>query len=310
MLNTWSMHQKRFIQTHPKALTSSQKCGLLNGGRSYRYEHFVVQSRISIFWTPIWSKLPSHATIAPVILATDKTHLTQFSGNKTAYPVYLTIGNLPKGIRRKPSKNACILIAYLSVDKLNRSEMKELEHRSHVQRIFHESMKTVLEPLKKAGREGVLMTSSNGDVRQVHPIITCYVADYPEQCLVTCTKYGTCIKCQRSADDLQNPKPGNPRTSFISYIRAYSSTLLDGVRAFLVRRNLISEYDVFHQAMESDTSKIEYLLSPRYLAQSTRTWPRSFWAAWLMLWLLLVLKPLNPCSISSTLLSIRPTASE
>jgi len=150
--------------------------------------------------------------ITPVILATDKTHLTQFSGNKTAYPVYLTIGNLPKGIRQKPSKNACILITYLSVDKLNRSEMMELEHRSHVQRIFHKSMKTVLEPLKKAGQDGVLMTSSNGDVRQVHPILTCYVTDYPEQCLVTCTKYGTCVKCQCSADDLQNPKPGNPRT--------------------------------------------------------------------------------------------------
>jgi len=90
--------------------------------------------------------------------------------------------------------------------------MTELDHRSCVQRVFHESMKTVLEPLKKAGKEGVRMTSSNGDIRQVHPILTCYVADYPEQCLVTCTKYGTCVKCQRSADDLQNPKPGDPRT--------------------------------------------------------------------------------------------------
>lgn len=39
------------------------------------------------------------ATIAPVILATDKTQLTQFSGNKAAYPVYLTLGNLPKATR-------------------------------------------------------------------------------------------------------------------------------------------------------------------------------------------------------------------
>jgi hypothetical protein len=150
--------------------------------------------------------------VAPVIIATDKTQLTQFSGNKAAYPVYLTIGNIPRATRRKPSKHACILIAYLSVDKIDRSRMNDQEHRSRVQRVFHESMRIVLEPLINAGTNGVEMTSSDGAVRQVHPILTCYVADYPEQCLVTCTKYGTCVKCQASAEDLQNLKPALNRT--------------------------------------------------------------------------------------------------
>jgi len=35
--------------------------------------------------------IPSGGTVAPVIIASDKTRLTQFSGNKSAYPVYLTI---------------------------------------------------------------------------------------------------------------------------------------------------------------------------------------------------------------------------
>ena len=150
--------------------------------------------------------------MAPVIITTDKTQLTQFSGNKAAYPVYLTIGNIPKATHHKPSKHACILITYLSVEKIDRSRMNDQEHRSQVQRIFHESMRIVLEPLINAGTNGVEMTSSDGGVRQVHPILTCYVADYPEQCLVACTKYGTCVKCQASAKDLQNPIPAPNRT--------------------------------------------------------------------------------------------------
>ena len=102
--------------------------------------------------------------MAPVIIATDKTQLTQFSGGKTAYPVYLTIGNLPKGIRRRPSRHASILIAYLSVDKFDRSHMTELEHRSRGQRLFHTSMRHILESLRQAGIEGVDMQSSNSDI--------------------------------------------------------------------------------------------------------------------------------------------------
>lgn len=159
--------------------------------------------------------LPIKSTVAPVIIATDKTQLTYFSGGKAAYPVYLTIGNIPKAIRRKPSRNACILIGYLSVDKMSRIGLSDIQHRSRMQRVFHESMKIILEPLKEAGRVGVMMESSDGSVRRVHPILTSYVADYPEQCLVTCSKYGTCPKCTTPADDLGELKsPRDPdRTS-------------------------------------------------------------------------------------------------
>ncbi|KJA22065.1 hypothetical protein HYPSUDRAFT_1085538, partial [Hypholoma sublateritium FD-334 SS-4] len=56
------------------------------------------------------------------------------------------------------------------------------------------------------------MTSSNGAVRNVFPILTSYVADYPEQCLVTCTKYGTCVKCKVKASDLANATAAPKRT--------------------------------------------------------------------------------------------------
>lgn len=146
--------------------------------------------------------MPRGSCVAPVILATDKTQLTQFSGGKMAYPVYLTLGNIPRAIRRRPSQNACILIGYLSVSKDVGQNLTKKQQSSRIQQLFHDSMRIILEPLIKAGREGIEITGGDGRVRLVHPVLAAYIADYPEQCLVTCCKYGTCPRCKVKEDQL------------------------------------------------------------------------------------------------------------
>lgn len=102
-------------------------------------------------------KLPSGATIAPLILSSDKTKLSQFSGDKSAWPVYLTIGNIAKSTRRHPSEHAVILLGYLPISKLTCFKSEE-DRRLARQRLFHYCMRQILEPLMKAAREGVEMT--------------------------------------------------------------------------------------------------------------------------------------------------------
>ncbi|KAG1721620.1 uncharacterized protein EDB91DRAFT_1017225, partial [Suillus paluster] len=63
--------------------------------------------------------LPDGATLVPVILSSDKTQLCQFQGDKTAYPVYLTIGNILKSIHCKPSFHTQKLIGYLPTISLD-----------------------------------------------------------------------------------------------------------------------------------------------------------------------------------------------
>ncbi|KAF9521723.1 hypothetical protein CPB83DRAFT_801223 [Crepidotus variabilis] len=166
------------------------------------------------WWHRIQKLLPLGATLCPIIIATDKTNLTQFSGGLYAYPVYLTIGNLPKALRRKPSKQACVLIGYLPADsdKLKGTDLSDQNIGSRHQDLFHAAMRHILAPLIPAGKDGVNMTSGNGEVHRVYPILACYSADFPEQCLVTCSKYGTCPKCQTPAKKLSEPKVGDPRT--------------------------------------------------------------------------------------------------
>ncbi|KAG1781475.1 hypothetical protein EV702DRAFT_1177264 [Suillus placidus] len=129
-------------------------------------------------------RLPDGASIAPIIIASDKTQLARFSASKSAYPVYLTLGNIPRAIRCKPEQHP------------------SKEASSRAQRLFHESLRIILEPLKEAGRTGIEIIGGDDLVHLVFPIIACYVADYPEQYLATCLKYGTCPKCKARAEEL------------------------------------------------------------------------------------------------------------
>ena len=195
------------------------------------------------------SILPQGATVAPIIISTDKTQLTQFSGNRSAYPVYMTLGNIPKALRHKPSEHACVLIGYLSVDKVDGAGITEKKQCALVQQLFHASVKLILKPLEKAGKEGVDVTCGDGKVRKVFPILAAYVADYPEQCLVTCSKYGTCPICQCPETSLEEAKAQLPRAS-IWTLDVLKKARIKGTKGSTAFYNKCKEYNVSGYAVE------------------------------------------------------------
>ncbi|THH18507.1 hypothetical protein EUX98_g8944, partial [Antrodiella citrinella] len=152
------------------------------------------------------------ATIVPVIISSDKTRLTKFKG-KSAYPVYLTIGNIPKDIRRKPSMQSQILLAYLPTTRLEHITNKSARRRA-VANLFHTCMGRILQPLESPGEHGMQMTSGDGVVRDCHPIFAAHIGDYPEQVLITGVKTGQCACCTVPAKEIGDHGPGHPTHPF------------------------------------------------------------------------------------------------
>lgn len=133
------------------------------------------------------------ATITPIILSSDKTKLSQFCGNKSAWPIYLTIGNIGKEIHCQPSAHATVLVGYLSVSKLDCFTKKAQPLARYC--LFHLCMSKLLDPLVKARNDGVEMVCADGLIQHVFPILAVYVTNHPEQCQVTCCMENHCPQC-------------------------------------------------------------------------------------------------------------------
>ncbi|KAF8593938.1 hypothetical protein BDV93DRAFT_409266, partial [Ceratobasidium sp. AG-I] len=153
----------------------------------------------SEMWTGEWwwrmqELIGQGATVAPFIIATDETQLTILSGSKVAWPVYASIGNIPKAIRRCPSEQAMLLIGLIPVAKLEWITNVE-ENAKKRWELYHACMALILEPLKLAARDGIEVRCADGAVRRVYPILAAHLGDWPEHALVGSTFKTRCPVC-------------------------------------------------------------------------------------------------------------------
>ncbi|KAI0996056.1 hypothetical protein K3495_g12125, partial [Podosphaera aphanis] len=157
------------------------------------------------WWWDQQLKLEPGGTLVPIMLASDKTLMTQHSGEKRCWPVYLTVGNLSRAARRRQLDPGMLLIAFLPEYKkdtkgLDSSKLIGIV-RQRRRQLHHSSMKVVLQGLKEL-EGGWLVRCADDNVRHCFPVLGPFICDYEEAVLVTGIKNGQqCALCQATKSD-------------------------------------------------------------------------------------------------------------
>jgi len=102
----------------------------------------------------------------------DQKNLTKFSRDKKAWPVYMTIGNLPSTIRYRPGSMAILLLRQLPIlPKLAKSSWANkplgLINADTLSGVFE----LIFAPLHGAAQEGAPIDCGDGKIQRYFPII-------------------------------------------------------------------------------------------------------------------------------------------
>ncbi|KAN0136583.1 hypothetical protein V8E53_005630 [Lactarius tabidus] len=137
------------------------------------------------WWWSVQNLLESHkpgVTVIPVIISSDKTQLMLFR-SKSAYPIYLSIGNIPKDLCWKTSQHAQMLLGYIPTTKLEHIGNKAAQCCA-LANLFHTCMHKILVPIESYGKTGIAMVTG--------------------QSLIACTYNQQCPKCMVPRDELKS----------------------------------------------------------------------------------------------------------
>ncbi|KAF9508178.1 hypothetical protein BS47DRAFT_1303098, partial [Hydnum rufescens UP504] len=158
--------------------------------------------------------LPNGSTILGIILASDKTHLMNYSGNKSMHAVYLTLRNIQNHIHQKTTHGGWMLVAKIPTLKFANTSFTSSGMKLEAERmpgilqkcLFHACMQIVLEPLRIEQRRLQVVTGPDGYHQHCMPILMAWIADLEEQLLIAGVSQWSCPVCMVSHNDLQAHK--------------------------------------------------------------------------------------------------------
>ncbi|EIW82031.1 hypothetical protein CONPUDRAFT_152917 [Coniophora puteana RWD-64-598 SS2] len=148
-------------------------------------------------------------TFVPVILGSDKTTMSVATSHTEYYPLYLSIGNVRNTVRRA-HQNVVALVGFLLIPKTNQRYMSDPDFQHFHRQLYHSSLSCILRSLKSGMTNCEVVRFGDGYFQRVMYGLGAYIADYPEQVLLTCIVQGWCPKCLTFRDDLNGSDTEHP----------------------------------------------------------------------------------------------------
>ncbi|KZO90119.1 hypothetical protein CALVIDRAFT_472658, partial [Calocera viscosa TUFC12733] len=145
------------------------------------------------------STLDPSTTFIPLILGSDKTHLTNHSGDKSVHPIYISTGAIKKEIRAKTSRRAWLLLAFIPTERFTGQWSSKTEARTVqnllLKQMWHKCLCHIVQPLVKLATIPRQMVDSCGRILKVISRIAAWSADIQEQLMIACLANNSCVSC-------------------------------------------------------------------------------------------------------------------
>ena len=148
--------------------------------------------------------------MVPLVLGSDKTLASNATGLNEFHPLYISPGNVKNSVHRA-HRDAVIPIGFLAIPKSmcfnssdqshwltqylgSRKDGSSMMFQSFRRQLMHESLKTILNPLKPFMIKPDIVKCPDGHYRRAIYTLGPYIADYPEQVLIATVVSGWCTR--------------------------------------------------------------------------------------------------------------------
>ena len=158
---------------------------------------------------PWYKPLPTGSTVVPIIGLSDQTHLTNFSPDKKAWPVSMTISNILSWTRNSPAKVPMLGLALLPVpprftgESARPNKVQRQTNADTLRAVFD----LVLAPLQPVAQEGMVMDCTDGKTHLCFPCLSARIADHPEHADLQGIGSKSCPKCEVPCEEFGRDPP-------------------------------------------------------------------------------------------------------
>jgi len=123
-------------------------------------------------------RLPQGARLIPIIFASDVTFLINFSEDKKAWLIYMTIGNILLRTMNKASKNTTVLLALLPIAPKMLGVVTRDAPQMQVKNESHcDLIKEIFAPIVSLKNCGLKVAYANRTVQLCFPSLSDWIAD-------------------------------------------------------------------------------------------------------------------------------------